>query len=293
MKNVLIVIFVTQVLIGFTQNSTSYIHNFRTDYYWDSTIYKSTWKYYIELKNDTIFESHYPISIPYYSEENLKKFYINDFAYEPYKYIKNNDTIFIEFYDYSINDIRIDPQYVLKETDTIKWLLDKSNLISKQSKNGISAGGFSVFIGETKIEINGNKFDTYKFIEEHKVFINHPFYKRIKEVFFDKKTLLPIKTIESSYDWKTGSKRKGSYVTYLYSKTEKIPNFKTKKDLIIYEDSSLVWTYNQKKEFLSNCLNKDYCQCLINNLDGKMNYHEIRIAKSENAKNALRFNNCK
>ena len=263
----------------FGQNlSDKYLH-FKTDYYWDSILYKSEQSYYFEIKNGKIIEKNYPVLLymftdkisdtPFLTKDSVER---SSSSIEPYKYVKKRDFIFLQYYNYEKNKHKLNKEYSLRLYDTV---FDFANKNSLDSKNGISVGGASTYLGKIKIELNGKQFNTFRFLEDHDEGGSHPSYSTV-EVFLEKETLIPIKFVTILYDYKTRERKLYSYVTVLTSSGNTLPDYtnKTTEDLILFENKDVVWTEKQRQEFLKRFPPdmKFYGNCVLKKLDGQISY---------------------
>jgi hypothetical protein len=240
----------------FCQSLTDKYLHYKTDYFWDTTLYKSEQDFYYEINNGRIIQKKYPVlqylfssvisKVPLVTKDSLVR---QNFTYYPYKYIKKESNIYLQYFDLGKQKLRLNKEYSLNISDTVKWLADKNSL---DSKNGISVGGFSIFLGEAKIEINGKTFKTYRFLEDRDQLSSHPSY-HTREVFLDKSTLIPVKFVTTNYDYKTKKRKLYYSVTTLMTSSNILQDYTNKKteDLIIYEQKSTTWTEKQKSIFLT------------------------------------------
>jgi hypothetical protein len=271
-------VLVTTVTFGQTL-SDKYLH-YKTDYYWDTTLYKSEQAYYYDLTSGKITEKTYPVlqymftniisDSPLVTKDTFERRGWSDY---PYKYVKNGNGIYLQYFDLGKRKLRLNKEYSLNQSDTVKWLADKNSL---DSKDGISVSGFSIFLGEETIEINGKQFRTFRFLEDHDQFSSHPSYYT-KEVFLEQKNLIPIKFVTIHYDYKTRRKLLYSSVTVLASSGNILPDYtkKTTDDLVLYENKSTMWSERQKQVFLSMFASdmKQYAECLLKKLDGHISFY--------------------
>ena len=266
----------------FSQTITDKYLHYRTDFFWDSTLYKSEKDYYYEVQNGQIIQKSYPVLQLLFTEVISRNPYITKdsfvrepYTYYPYKYIQKDKDIYIQYFDLQVNKIKLHREYSLNNNDTVKFLANKNSL---GSKYGISVSGFSVFLGEQTIEINGKTFNTLRFLEDHYAFSSHPSYRTI-EVYLEKQTLIPIKFVTTNYEYKMRQKKLYHYVTYLESSGKVLQDYTNKKteDLIIYEQKSKNWTEKQKTIFLnqfnSDIKSQKYLHCLLELLDGKVSFY--------------------
>ncbi len=238
----------------FSQTLTDKYLHFKTDYYWDTTLYKSQQDFYFEINKGDIIQKDYPVLQYLFStidreDPSVKKdsFERHNVSYPAYKYLRKGNNIYIQYYDAGKRKLQLNKEYSLNRNDTVRPLAQKYSL---DAKDGITVGGFSTYLGESKIESNGMQFNTFRFLENHDELSSHPSYITI-EVFLEQTTLLPIKFITTHYDYKTRKKELYSSITSLTSSSNTLPDYTTKKteDLILFEIKSTIWTEEQKKEF--------------------------------------------
>jgi hypothetical protein len=255
-----------------------YLH-FKTDYYWDTTLYKSEQVFYFELNNGRIIQKDYPVLQYQFStivneESVIKKdsFERRNFSHHPYQYIRKGEGIYLQYFDLEKQMLKLNKEYSLNLTDRVKWLTNKNTL---DSKNGISVGGFSTYLGEVKIELNGKQFSVLRFLENHDEHSSHSSYSTV-EVFIEKTSLIPIKFVTTLYDYRTRRKESFSYVTALFFSSNTLPDYSDKKteNLILFENKSTVWTEKQRQEFQERFPldQKAYSDCLLEKLDGQISY---------------------
>lgn len=285
MRDTLIILFVLTTSFANSQTTKGNVYNFQTDYYWDSTLYKSTMAFNYELKNGKVHQSNYPVKIFQYSEVVTdsplitKPVYETDnFKYEPYSYRKNKDSIFLIFFDYSKNMYSSHLNYLLNINDSVNLLLDKSSLIDKQSTNGISVKGRSKYIGIRTVSVSGKPRQTYCFEENDKSLTTDLRYYFVTEVYIDTMTLVPVQFISRRF------KKNDNYTNYfsvtkVHSVTTTIPKYTFQKELTLYEDSSLRWTQKQReaflKEYTRDTKSKKYITCLLEILDGQISFYDF------------------
>jgi hypothetical protein len=256
--------------------SDKYLH-YKTDYYWDTTLYKSEQAYYYEVTDGKITERGYPVLQNLFTKiisdspvVTKDTFETRTWSRHPYKYIKKGSDIYLQYFDLGKRKLRLNKEYCLTGSDTIKWLADKYSL---DNKDGIYVSGYSTYQGEEMVEINGRQFKAYHFSE------NHPagsFDARsyVKDVFLEQKSLVPIKFVTIYYDDKTGQKDLYSATTILSSSGSALPDYtgKTPEDLVLYEDRNLIWTEQQKQAFLKLFKSGQYADCLLKKLDGHISF---------------------
>jgi hypothetical protein len=193
----------------------------------------------------------------------------------PYKYVKKGNSIYLQYFDLSEQKFKLNKEYTLSRNDTVNWLADKKSL---DSKDGISVGGFSTYLGQQVIEIDGHPFKTFRFLEDHDMSASHSSYYT-KEVFLDQSTLIPIKFVTTQCDYKTRKKLLYSSVTFLTSSGNALSDYTNKQtqDLVLYENKSNVWTVLQKQEFFKMFTPgmKRYADCLLNKLNGHISFYHF------------------
>ena len=229
--------------ISFGQNlSDKYLH-FKTNFYWDTTLYKSEQDFYYKISNGRIIQNQYPVLEYSFSEIISEKPFVQkahferaNYSFYPYKYVRKGSDIYISYFDLGNQKQELHREYSLNIRDTVKRLVNKSSLASK---DGISVGGFSTYLGEAKIVLNGKCFNTFRFLEDHDYFTSHPNYYT-EEVFLDQTTLIPIKFITLSYDYYPRQKKLYSSITELASSSNVLPDYTHKKteDLVLYENKN-------------------------------------------------------
>lgn len=279
MRPLLTILSFWMATITFGQSlSDKYLH-FRTDYYWDTTLYKSEQDYYYEINNGKITQKEYQVlqymftkiisDTPLITKDTFER---RDWSECTYKYIRKGNSIFLQYFDLGKRKLHLNKEYSLNYSDTVKWLADKNSL---ECKDEISVSGFSTYLGEETININGKQFKTFKFLEDHYQLSSHSSYYT-KEVFLDQTTLIPLKFITTQYNFKSQLKESYSSVTMLDSSSKALPDYTNKKtnDLILYENESKVWTERQKKAFLKMFSPdmKQYGDCLLKKLDGYISF---------------------
>ena len=266
----------------FGQNLTDKYLHYKTDYYWDTTLYKSEQVYYYEVNKGKITQKAYPVlqyqftkiisDSPLVTKDEFQRRNLTDY---PYKYIRKENSIYLQYFDLGKRRLKLNRQYSLDVRDTVKMLANKSSL---DSEDGISVGGFSTFLGEEKIEINGRQFQTFRFLEEHAQGNSHLRYYK-KEVFLEKETLIPIKFVFVNYDDTGKQKLFYSTVTVLNFSGNILADYtnKTTGDLVLYEIKSTTWTEQQKQVFLSvfSTEEKQYADCLLKKLDGHIRFYHF------------------
>lgn len=258
--------------------SDKYLH-YKTDYYWDTTLYKSEQVYYYEVTNGKITQKEYPVlqymftkivsDTPMVTKDTFER---RGWSEYPYKYVKNDNSIYLQYFDLEKRKLRIIKAFSLNRSDTVRSLPDKNTL---DSKDGISVDGYSTYLGEKTIEINGKQFSTFHFMEDHDQLSSNPsFYT--KEVFLERKTLIPIKFVTTNYDYKTRRRLLYSSVTVLTSSSTALADYthKTTDDLVLYENKSTAWTEQQKQLFMEMFSPdmKQYVDCLLKKLDGHISF---------------------
>lgn len=280
--------FISLLIYSFAsaQTAKNNIYNFKTDYYWDSSLYRSAMTFYYECRNGKIYKSNYPVM--YYSHSKI----INDSPLlvkdiyqtyesknEPFSYKKSSNSISIVFFDYSKNKISSHVNYILDVNDSVPFMLDKSVLISKQSKDGISFKGKSKYLGIRTVLLNNKPHPSYCFQENDKSpAFDVRFYSKT-EVYIDTATLIPIQFISRRYNMDDIYTNYFS-ITKIKTITNTVPKYRFQKDLTLYEDRSLKWTQKQRESFLKDYSTNDkeadrYINCLLNLLDGQVSFYNF------------------
>ncbi len=264
---------------GFGQSlSHKYLH-FRTDYYWDTTLFKSEQDYYYDLSNGKITRKEYPVikymfteivsDTPLVTKDTFER---RGWSEYPYKYIRKGNSIYLQYFDLRKRKLQLNKEYSFDRRDTVKWLANKNSL---DSKDGISVGGFSTYLGEEIIQIDGKQYKTFHFFEDHDELSSHPSYYT-KDIFLEQTTLIPIKYITTHYNYKTHQKLLYSSTTILASSSDTLPDYTNKKieDLVTYENKSTIWTERQKQEFFKMFPGNmtQYIDCLISKLDRHISF---------------------
>lgn len=262
--------------------SDKYLH-FRRDSYWDTILYKSEQAYYCDLTNGKITQKDYPVlnylftriisDTPFVAIDTFERL---GWSRHPYKYIRKGNNIYLQYFDLGKRKLKLNREYSLDPKDTVEGLAGKSSL---DSKYGISVDGFSTYLGEDTIEINGEKFKTYRFLEDHERGGSHPSYYTI-EVCLDQKLLIPIKFVGKAYDYKTKKMSLYHSITILDSSSNSLEDYsnKTTDDLILYENKNVVWSNQQKDAFLNMyaSYNRQYIECLLKKLDGHISFFHFK-----------------
>jgi hypothetical protein len=285
MRHTLTIISLLTFSFAISQTTKRSIYNFQTDYYWDSTLYKSSIAFYYDLKNDKIYESNYPVKVYQYSKiikdsPLVKKdiYYTDNFKYEPFSYRKNKDSISIVFFDYEKKKLSSHVNYILNSNDSVSFMLDKSNLINQQSKNGIYIDGKSKYLGIRTVFVNNHPKQTFCFEENHKTINADVRFYSVTEVYIDTATLVPLQFISRRYNMNDIYTNYFS-ITKIKTITNTIPKYAFQKDLTLYEDKSLKWTQKQRESFLRDYANdtkaEKYIKCLLNLLDGQLSFYNF------------------
>jgi hypothetical protein len=193
----------------------------------------------------------------------------------PYKYIRKGNNIYLQYFDLGKRKLQLNKEYSLNRSDTVKWLAEKNSL---DSKDGISVGGFSTYLGEETVEVNGKQFEAFRFLEDHDQLSSHPSYYT-EEIFLEKTKLIPIKFVVTLYDYKTRQRKLYSSVTLLASSSNSLLDYTNKKtdDLVLYEDKSTQWIQQQINEFLKKFPSdkKEYAECLLKKLNGHISFYHF------------------
>lgn len=287
MKQTLLFLSLISCFLAYPQKANKTFYNFQTDYYWDSTLYRSEMTLYFELKGKQIIECNYPVKQYQYSTIIKdspfiqKDFYLSDnFKYEPYSYQKNKQSISIVFFDHQKKQRSSHINYLLNPHDSVDGMLDKSMLIEQQSNNGLSFSGTSKYIGKKIILVNNHPRVCYSFIENHKRDAADLQYYIIREMYLDSANLVPVQYIDRTYTYNDQYTHYYN-ITKVKSITTTLPNFKTPKDLLLYELKTLQWTAKQRAVFLSKSVNDPkgtkYLNCILNQIDGVVSFYNYEI----------------
>lgn len=258
--------------------SDKYLH-YKTDYYWDTTLYKSEQTYYFEVSDGRIIQKEYPVlrylftkmitDTPLVLKDTFER---RGWSEQPYKYVRKGNSVYLQYFDLGKRKLRLNKEYSLNHSDTVKWLANKNSL---DSKHGISVDGFSTYLGEAVININGRQFKTFHFLEVYDQLSSHPSYDT-KEVFLEQQTLMPVKFVTTNYDYKTRKKLLYSSVTILTFSSNTLTDYtnKTTGDLVLYENKSTTWTLQQKQAFLNTFATdmRPYAECLLKKMDGHISF---------------------
>ncbi|PHR17525.1 MAG: hypothetical protein COA38_20730 [Fluviicola sp.] len=286
-----LLILISVVLISsysYGQFEEDKVLNFKTEFYYDSCLYQTSWDYYIEFKAEIIYRSEYPVTIDdsYFAQDDstitVHKWSINKHD-EPYSYKLINDTIFIKFVDYHLHKDTLLPYYALIKNDTIKNLLDKNYLSSKSSGKWFPRQGYSVYQGEKSIVLNSIKYDCYVFKNEEKSKSMDKIKNTTRITYLEKSSLLPVQFITTYFDSYTGNLLPEYQITFLDSTTSNIPDFSVPADLLIWKDIKKDWNAQQKADFMDDC-HQNWgagvnCDCLIKSFDGFINYYDLNLIK--------------
>lgn len=280
MRPILIIISLLVTTLSFGQSlSDKYLH-YKTDYYWDTTLYKSLQVYYYEVTNGKITQKEYPVlqymftriisDTPLVTKDTFES---RGWSGYPYKYVRKGNNIYLQYFDLGKRKLQLNKEYSLNRGDTVKWLADKNSL---DSKDGISVGGFSSYIGEEIVQINGNQFKTYHFSEKHPV-TGFDARSYTKEVFLEQTNLLPLKFVTTYYyDDKMRQKDLYYSVTTLNLSSNSLTDYtsKTTENLILYESKSTAWTNQQKQAYLEMFTSDEqpFARCLLKKLDGHISF---------------------
>jgi len=273
------------------------VYNFRTDYYYDSTVYESLWSYYVELNNNKIYKSEYPIVIDDYEEQ------LNDSTIikskrtikkrdEPYSYLLINDTIFIKFVHYNLNIDTLIPQFKIAKYDTIRDLLDANYFHFKSSSKWLPRKGYSIYLGPENLILNNREYSCLTFKIEEKSMAIDKTINSTQIVYLENNSLLLIKVITTYFDSKSNDLLPYHETTYLDSTSMVLPDFKTYSDLTIWKDTSLTWNSQQKNNFINKCPqiwgDQVDCACIMKLLNGSINYYESQLMRSSYMKYMIR-----
>lgn len=278
-RQTLFILHIILAHISFSQNiKDKYLH-YRTDYYWDTTLYKSEKDFYYHISNGEIVEKKYPVLRHLFTQvvnENplqLKdSFYIDKVEYPSYKYVKKKNCIYVEFFNHYKHKKRQYKQYSLNSADSIP-LMDKNSIDDAQ---GITLRGYSIFQGTEKIMLRDTQYNTLKFLEIHDNLNSHPSYYTTV-VFLEINSLIPVKFIYTSYNPQTKQKAYYRHETLLNASGTILHDYSAlkAKDLVLFENKSTTWTEQQKKQFMQKFLpkEKEFGECLLKMLDGNISFY--------------------
>lgn len=259
-----------------------YLH-FKKDYYWDTICYRSVHDYYYENNNrGHLVEKKYPVKEYLFSTilnnsplVTKDSFQIKNSSAYPFRYVKKENAIYLEYYDKAKKRLQRNKEYSLLAADTVENLAEKGTL---GSENGISVSGFSVYKGVKNISINNVLFSTYCFFEFHEISSESIFFTN--EIYLEKRTLIPIKTVTVSTDKKYERKDWYSIVTNLISSSQILADYseKTAEDMTISKNTNITWSEKQKEEFrkMFPASKQVFADCLISKLDGKISFFESK-----------------
>lgn len=270
-----------------------YLH-FTRYYYWDTLVYKTTQAFYYELNNGKIIENEYPVlEYEYTDVSNDSPFVSKDFFYKrdishyPYRYIRKGKDIYVQYTDIKTGWEQLHKQYSLSLQDTIYKLADKSTL---NNKSGISVGAYSYYLGAAAIKLGNKVIRVYRFAEDHQNTSHPGFYK--KEVFLEQETLVPVKFVITRYDPYTRKKNLYREEIVYTSGGSVLPDYANikAKDLVLYEDETLIWSARQQQEFLEQFSPGEtrYADCMMKTLNGQVNFFKF----NENLLYKKRFLDC-
>jgi hypothetical protein len=208
-----------------------------------------------ELVNDSDYKQHYRLT------ENNQPIYF---------YSLQNDTIYIDYFNNSINDYKKYPQFILKKS-SLNQMID----INCLNSNSIRFRGKSNYVKDTILDMLGKSIHTYMFVIDDKHYASHSSHKKI-ELYIDKNKLIPVKQNITHYDFDTEKQKAFNESLYLRSITTELPNIKYYNDLNLYTDSNIVWTQNQI-EFLKKEYFYDKINCYIKELNGKIPFYDFCV----------------
>lgn len=265
----------------YSQNLSDRFLHFKKNYFWDTSLYKSEQEFYFEIKNGKITQNYYPV-LQYelsriVSENPLvikDSFSVHISSLPSYAYIKKGGKIYLQYFDQGQKKLQLNEEYSLNPVDTVRNLIEKGSI---DGSLGPSAEGFSVYLGDTLILLNGKQFETYRFKEHHdfKESCIDCIYHTI-EVYLDKATLIPLKYIYTNYKDRTKKMELYRIEKELFYSSSSLPDFKNKKeeDLILFENKSLIWTERQRQEFIAlfPAQMKDKAESIMKELDGKISF---------------------
>jgi hypothetical protein len=280
MRNLLLIISCLLTSFSFCQSLTDKYLHYRTDYYWDGTLYKSEQDFFYENNKGKLTRKTYPVLEYFFTQIITDSPFVTrdsstrrDHSSYPYKYIRKRNSIYLQYFDLGRKKLRLHKEYSLIISDTVKWLANKYSL---DSKNGISVAGRSTYLGEEKVEVNGKTFTTFKFLEEYdEVTGPHSIV-----IFLDQAALIPVKIVPGR-DYPTIPKNGLYYiVTSLASSGNTLPDYTNTKttDLVLYENKSTTWTEKEKEYFMKMFEpgKKQYAECLLQKLDGHISFFFFR-----------------
>lgn len=279
---ILLIVWLLALCLAHAQKGRKAIYNFQTDYYWDSTLYKSEMAFYYELKGVDIYESHYPVKV--YDYSIIKKdspliqehvYHVDNFRYKPYHYKRIKDSLAIVFWDYGEKKPATHVDYILRSGDSVAWMMEKNVLVG-ENRGEKSLSGKTKYLGTKKLIVGGRLVDVYCFEENHRLSGVDMLYYNITEVCIDTATLIPVQFVRRKYN------RNGSYTNYfsitkINAVTSIVPRYGYEADLALYENKTVKWTQKQRDVFLNNTSlgenSKPYMRCLLSLLDGYVSFY--------------------
>jgi len=261
--------------------SHTYLH-YKTDLYWDTILYKTEMAFFYDRTGGSIVEKSYPMFRNLYTELVSDTPFVTKevrecvtLSHYPYVFVRKGNGVYLRFLDLTTGRSKLHKEYSLKPFDTVKGLAEKSTL---DSRSGISADGYAIFVGEEPAAINGKVFRVFHFQEWHSLGSHAGQYT--KDVYIEKRTLIPIKFITKHFNDGEGEGDRYSTVTTLHASGNKLLDYSKQlgTDLVLYENTSTHWSQQQKEDFLSGFPGekKAYASCLLSKLDGQIPFFNFR-----------------
>ena len=257
--------------------------NYKEDFYYDSVHYESKWIYYGEVKDLKFFKSKYPIdvvdSLEWINDSTFTEHYLRDsFHYESYSYVRIKDTLFKKFNYYPLNKDTTHPQFSFNLGDTLWFPLDDSYLNSVRSGKHFPKSGYTIYLGDEIIQIGNSHYSCYMFKKESKSYGMDDGRTHSQIIYIDQKKLMPVKLINNYYTVRTDILLPLYSVVYLDSISERVPIFQNEDDLITFKDTSLFWSQEQKKKYCLNSEIENYCECIVDFFQGRINYYDLQTS---------------
>ena len=274
-----------------------YLH-FRSDYFWDTILYKSAFDYYYEVEQGKIRENQYPVLFYHHSEldpdspgRKTDIFFRQPLSSSPpWQYIQKGSRIYLRCIDPNSQKLRLHLQYQLNSRDTVRGLAEIRSL---DDPAGTTISGSSTYQGVETIWINGKSFKTFCFLEIFPGPGDHQ-SSYTRTVYLDQTRLIPLKLVRSGFNRKGGSDLYRT-VTTLVASGDTVPDYSTQKtrDLVVYENKTLTWTERQKEEFLRffTAEQAGYAACLLEKLNGHISF--FHFERSEYFMALLNGKECK
>lgn len=258
--------------------SDKYLH-YRTDSYWDTTLYRSERGFYYDMSGGWIRAQEYPVAhylftrvlsdTPYMTKDTFE---VSNWPGVPYRFIRKGKEIYLRYFEFGKQKAQERRKYSLNARDTVRGLAEK---VSMENQDAISLSGSTTYLGEQALEIGGRRYQTYHFREDHEV-TGFDGGAYIRDLFLEQSTLIPLKSVTRSYDPLNGEKSLYSHITVLDASGNALPDYKgkTTKDLVLYERKDSVWTGPQKQAFLRMfpADRQDFAACLLKKLDGHISF---------------------